>query len=98
MRMKAVYGGYSYSHMPVVEWCNKFRQGRESTKDLDVYKRQVYISINILKIIFTNHNIYDKIVILLLTSCKFYVFRERKSDYTVIFSGFLRMQYFASCI
>ena len=34
MRMKALYGDYSYSHMAVVEWCNKFCQGRESTKDL----------------------------------------------------------------
>ena len=34
MRMKAVYGDYSYSHMTVVEWCNKFWQKRESTKDL----------------------------------------------------------------
>ena len=33
-RIKAVYGDYSYSHTAVVEWCNKFRQGRESTKDL----------------------------------------------------------------
>ena len=33
-RMKAVYGDYSYSHTAVVEWCNKFREGRESTKDL----------------------------------------------------------------
>ena len=32
--MKAVYGDCSYSHTAVVEWCNKFRQGRESTKDL----------------------------------------------------------------
>ena len=32
--MKAVYNAYSYSHTAVVEWCNKFRQGRESTKDL----------------------------------------------------------------
>lgn len=28
--MKATYG---YSHMAVVEFCNKFRQARESTKD-----------------------------------------------------------------
>ena len=33
-RIKAVYGDYSYSHAGVVEWCNKFRQGRKSTKDL----------------------------------------------------------------
>ena len=32
-RMKAVYGDYSYSHTAMVEWCNKFRQGRKSTKD-----------------------------------------------------------------
>ena len=35
-RMKAVYGDYSYSHPAVVEWCNKFQQGRESTKYLPV--------------------------------------------------------------
>ena len=33
-RMKAVYGDYSYPFTAVVEWCNKFRQGREPTKDL----------------------------------------------------------------
>ena len=32
--MKAVYGDYSYCHTAVVEWWNKFRQRRESTKDL----------------------------------------------------------------
>ena len=33
-RLQAVYGDYCFSHTAVVEWCNKFRQGRESTKDL----------------------------------------------------------------
>ena len=33
-KRQAVYGDYSYSHTAVVDWCNKFRKGRESTKDL----------------------------------------------------------------
>lgn len=35
-RMKAVYSDYSYSHMAVIEWYNKFQQVRESTTDLRV--------------------------------------------------------------
>ncbi|KAF7272417.1 hypothetical protein GWI33_014804 [Rhynchophorus ferrugineus] len=32
--MKDVYGDCCYSYTAVAEWCSKFRQGRESTKDL----------------------------------------------------------------
>lgn len=32
IEIKVVRGDYSYSHIAVAEWCNEFRQGRESTK------------------------------------------------------------------
>lgn len=33
-RRKAISSGYSYFQMAVVEWCHKFRQGKECIKDL----------------------------------------------------------------